>query len=236
MGLDQSVTLFGGRNAAADYSTYTNGEPDKQFLGVDVDSSGNIAIVSANGQRCIGVLYNTPASGQEAEVAVAGVPKVVYGGSVTAGDSLKVNSAAKFVTATAAEVAAGYSVAVAIKTGSTNERHRVVWTGRGGVATTTAETIASGAASILTSVTWIQIDGTKAYTLADGLYDGQQKWIIAITATNTPAGTVTPAHMAEGSSHTLSYNAVGDAALLVWSALEATPTWHCVVATSVTIN
>jgi len=54
-----------------------------QYKFVKLDSSGNVIVCSAVTDAPIGVLQNSPASGVEAEIAVAGVTKVVAGAAIT---------------------------------------------------------------------------------------------------------------------------------------------------------
>ena len=80
-----------------------------------------------------------------------------------------------------------------------------------------SETIAhsaAGAIPITDPVVLLSVDGTKAYTLADGQQDGQVLTIICVAATNTPAGTVTPTNL---NGHTsILFNAVGDTVTLMF--------------------
>jgi len=92
------------------------------------------------------------------------------------------------------------------------------------------ETVTSGAISLTKRTTKLSIDGTKAFTLADGLYAGQIKFLFCSVATNTPAGTVTPANFDVGAS--LGFNATNDAAILEWDGTN----WIAVSLTSVTIS
>jgi hypothetical protein len=78
------------------------------------------------------------------------------------------------------------------------------------------ETKLVGALSLSTLVSLISIDGTKAYTLANGTRVGQVKKIRVIAAANTPDGTLTPATFADGTS--IDLDAVNEALELVWTA------------------
>src|SRR5262245_58257876 len=73
---------------------------------------------------------------------------------------------------------------------------------------------AAGALSVSLETTLLSITGTKAYTLANGTYEGQVKIVISIAAASTPAGTLTPTNLGGGTS--LAFNAVGDSCMLVW--------------------
>lgn len=64
--------------AAADLST-------KQYYFVKVNSSGQAALCAAATDRPIGVLQNTPTSGQAAEVLVVGGTKIVASASIDEG-------------------------------------------------------------------------------------------------------------------------------------------------------
>jgi len=83
-----SLTLV----AAADLSA-------KQFYAVKVDSAGKAALCSAAGEFAIGILLNKPESGKQAAVAYGGVTKAIAGGTITAGATVKVDSAGKLVDA-----------------------------------------------------------------------------------------------------------------------------------------
>jgi hypothetical protein len=92
------------------------------------------------------------------------------------------------------------------------------------------EVVTVGAISVAKKTSNISIDGTKAYTLANGTTVGQLKVLVCTVAANTPAGTVTPATMLGGTA--LAFNAVGDTATLEWNG----GAW-CVLATnSVTVS
>jgi len=91
------------------------------------------------------------------------------------------------------------------------------------------ETVTSGALSVTKRTSLLSIDGTKAYSLADGTVVGQRKSLRCSVAANTPAGTVTPAHMVGGS--TLAFNAVDDSVELEWQATG----WTVVAINSVTV-
>ena len=50
----------------------------KQYFFVKIDANGD-AVLAGNGENAIGVLQNAPASGEAANIAVAGVSKVIIG-------------------------------------------------------------------------------------------------------------------------------------------------------------
>lgn len=71
-----------------------------------------------------------------------------------------------------------------------------------------AETIATGAASISKHTTFVTTSGTKAYSVADGIVDGAVHCFKITSAISTPIGTMTPAHMADGTTHTLTWTTI----------------------------
>ena len=62
----------------------------KQYFFVKIDANGD-AVLAGNGENAIGVLQNAPASGEAANIAVAGVSKVIIG-DTTSLDSVVVIS------------------------------------------------------------------------------------------------------------------------------------------------
>lgn len=90
---------------------------------------------------------------------------------------------------------------------------------------------AAGAVSQLTRVTTLTVDATKAYTLADGVYEGQRKTVTVIAGTNTPVGTVTPATPA-GHANVTALGAIGDTVTWEWHFATG---WLVVSANGVTV-
>src|SRR3569832_2097478 len=85
----------------------------------------------------------------------------------------------------------------------------------GAVYATQDQISASGAISLLTESTRVAVTGTTAYTLANGLYLGQPKWLRCVLAASTPVGVVTPAN---GNGFTsLTFNALQQSAFLRWN-------------------
>lgn len=80
-----------------------------------------------------------------------------------------------------------------------------------------ASTTASGAISVANYFTNITVDGTKAYTLADGTVTGQRKMILCSAATSSPAGTITIASPISASLDVIAISAIGDVVELVWT-------------------
>lgn len=71
----------GGLKAAADLST-------KQFYGVKSTANNQVNIITAEGEPGLGILQNSPVSGDAAEVMMSGISKVYVNSSaaVAAGD------------------------------------------------------------------------------------------------------------------------------------------------------
>jgi hypothetical protein len=64
----------------------------------------------------------------------------------------------------------------------------------------------------------MNVDGTDAYTLADGNFLGDEIHIICIAQANTPVATVTPATRVAGYSNVTAIGAVGDCVSFRWTA------------------
>lgn len=84
MAWEGALHFLPGLKAAADYSGAT-----AQYRFGAIDTSGNFVLATSAGQRkIVGVLQDTPASGDPALVADAGISKVRAGGALTAGDKI----------------------------------------------------------------------------------------------------------------------------------------------------
>ena len=71
----------------------------KQFHFVEIDpGTGNVTAVNAATDRPIGVLQNTPAQGQIAEITVVGGTKVAAGGTASPGEPVFSSASATAVT------------------------------------------------------------------------------------------------------------------------------------------
>lgn len=77
-----------------------------------------------------------------------------------------------------------------------------------------SETVTSGALALACATSFVSVSGTKAYSLADGQYDGQVKNVICSAAGSTPAGTLTPA--TPYGFATVLFDAVGESVELTW--------------------
>jgi hypothetical protein len=91
---------------------------------------------------------------------------------------------------------------------------------------------ADGAIPVTTETTFLAIDGTMAFTLANGTYVGQRKYIRAASAANTPSGVITPANLIDGA--TITMNAADDEVELEWRGVAAGG-WKVIDSTSVTV-
>lgn len=80
---------------AADYSA-------KQFYAMALNGSRQAVLASAQGQKCIGILQDDPdAANRVGRVAVLGISKCIYGGTVDENDPLTTDSSGKLIKATA---------------------------------------------------------------------------------------------------------------------------------------
>jgi len=76
----------------------------KQYLFVDVNSSGQVVVVSSTGGKAIGVLQNNPnAVGLGADVATLGISKVIASAAITAGAEVSSTNAGQAKTAATTE-------------------------------------------------------------------------------------------------------------------------------------
>jgi hypothetical protein len=100
--------------------------------------------------------------------------------------------------------------------------------------TATAETITSGAADVTKSMTFISTTGTVAYSQPDGISDGWIHCYKIKAAVSSPSGTMTPAHLFDGTTHTITWTTAGGAFCLSWDKTAATN--RVVSSTGVTVN
>lgn len=71
---------------------------------VKLNSSGDVILASALGETVVGVLVNDPTSGQAADVAYAGVVKMIAGATITPMNKIATSAAGLGVVATAETV------------------------------------------------------------------------------------------------------------------------------------
>ena len=84
-----------------------------------------------------------------------------------------------------------------------------------GLAATPA-TFTSGAIDVTTPISFISATGTQAYSLAAGTA-GQIKTLVCTVAASTPVGVVTPVASATDGYNTITFNAVGETATLIYT-------------------
>lgn len=99
--------------------------------------------------------------------------------------------------------------------GTNSVSEGTLWQGPGSVETVAAP----GAISPNTHITLLSaVDGTDAFTMADGLFIGQEKIVVvSVAGTNTPVGTVTPA-TPRGHANVTAVGTLGDLVVWVWTA------------------
>lgn len=90
---------------------------------------------------------------------------------------------------------------------------------------------ASGVLDPATPISYLTVSGTKAYTLADGTFSGQDKIILCVSAASTPLGTVTIATPETATGMAVNaapvFTSAGQMLHLRWSGSK----WRCVSAT-----
>jgi streptogramin lyase len=62
-----------------------------QYFFVKIDANGDV-VLAGNGENAIGVLQNAPASGEAANIAVAGVSKVIIGDTTSLDSGVVISS------------------------------------------------------------------------------------------------------------------------------------------------
>lgn len=198
-----------------------------QFQAVALNSSGQAVSPSSNGS-IVGVLQNNPtAVGQACDIQGAFITKAVFGGSVTVGNPVKINASGQFVTASAADLAAGFAVGYCIVNGGgVGQIGSVLLStmGAGQAAITGSDTLtASGASNLNTLRTLTNTTGTFAYTLANGLYVGQRKTFAEIGGSGT--GTLTLATAYGSNSTVWVFHAVGQEIEFEWRVDSSSTGW-----------
>ena len=83
-----------------------------------------------------------------------------------------------------------------------------------GLAATPA-TFTSGAIDVTTPISFLSATGTVAYSLAAGTA-GQIKTLVCTVAASTPVGVLTPVASANDGYNTITFNAVGETATLIY--------------------
>lgn len=81
-----------------------------QFTFVKMNTTDRTVVAAGNGEAAFGVLINDPESGGAATVVTHGRVLIEVGETLTAGDSVAVDAAAKAVTATSSDIIVGICV------------------------------------------------------------------------------------------------------------------------------
>ena len=152
-------------------------------------TSAGIVVCSVAGEAAHVIIASEPnASGKAVDGWADRVPKVLAGGTFARGANLTTNASGKAVEATA-----GQTVNAVANEAGVDGRYVSVLrplaigvTGDGGYQAISA----SGAISPTAGRVNLSVDGTKAYTLADGVV-GHEIDLFCVAGTNTPRGTVT---------------------------------------------
>ena len=106
-----SVMAF---KAAADLTT-------KQYLFAVVASETTVNVAAATTARMIGVIYNTPASGQTVQIVNAGIAFVYAGGSVSTGNPVSTDGTGKAVAVVPGTDTTRYVAGTALADGSSGD-------------------------------------------------------------------------------------------------------------------
>lgn len=80
-----------------------------------------------------------------------------------------------------------------------------------------SETVSSGALSVASYVSFLNVADTKAYSLADGTAVGQLKKVVVVVVSGTPVGTLTLTSAVSSSLNEISLTTLGDTAELIWT-------------------
>jgi len=197
---------------------------NSQYCAVTASGTGSLVLPNAGGSA-IGILYTHPILGKAGEVfgPGSGIRKARYGGAVVLPAALKVDAQGRFVPASAADIAAGSAVAIAVEAGVTDQTGSVVFFGSAAPLGLAAgfDDIVLGTTppSNLTPTTFVQTTGTKTGALGPGAVVGQVKRIVQSVTAGSPVATITGAFktLAGVAATTLALGtAVGPIADFIW--------------------
>lgn len=126
----EGVMLLDGGNliAGADFSsagayTAVGANSTGQYLAVVLSAAADrTVLIGVAGQGCVGIIQNNPKTGFGAAVCLSGVTKAVFGGTVLAGDKLKVTTNGRLISITAS---GDVAVAETYEAGAIGEVHTV---------------------------------------------------------------------------------------------------------------
>jgi hypothetical protein len=183
-------------------------------------------------------------SGSDAAVSALYEPGVFKWGNSAAGDAITAAHIGRRVYAVDDQTVAltsnaGVRSVAGVVTGVDSDG---VWVGSGAgfggitleqiYAETATETVSSaGAVSPSCPLTYLDITGTTAYTLAAGIFKGQIKYVMVKAGASTPIGTVTPAAVS-GFASVSALGAVGDFAAFRWNGSA----WELAACSGVTVS
>jgi hypothetical protein len=88
-----------------------------QFLFVYVSAARVVTVQTSSGGAVYGILQNTPASGQAADVGIMGISKVVAGAAITAGANLMCDTAGRAIAQTSTNIIAAVALEAATAAG-----------------------------------------------------------------------------------------------------------------------
>ena len=88
-----------------------------QFLFVYVSAARVVTVQTSSGGAVYGILQNSPASGQAADVGIMGISKVVAGAAITAGANLMCDTAGRAVAQTSTNIIAAVALEAATAAG-----------------------------------------------------------------------------------------------------------------------
>lgn len=205
---------------------------------VTVDVNGKAALPTAGGP-IIGITTDKAVLGQSCPIQWHGVAEWELGGTVAKGDFVKTDVLGRAVLASAADVAAGMSCGRCLEGGAVGNFGAIFLMnfGNGFAAASAALEIvaAAGALSVITRTTLLNVQGTKVYTLAAGLYPSQRKLIQCSVAGATPVGSVTGLFTdTDGTTARTSItliDAAGDGCELEWTGTS----WQVITKTTITM-
>lgn len=180
-----------------------------------VHGGENVKFADAQ-ERCDGVIMYDAISGDPVSLAVDGIVCLTASGAISDGNSLEAGANGVAVVSTSENV---YAIALEDAVDGAEFRALLISKNELAAISRGIETKANapGALSVTKEFSLIEPDGTDAFTLGSGLYNGQRKWIKQGTGANSPAFVITGAFEENGTTgNTLTSNAANDAVLLVW--------------------
>lgn len=114
----EGTMLHDGGNTVAAANYYNPGSAlsgpngSGQFLAVILSTTADRTslLVSSGGAAIYGILQNSPALGDAADVCLVGISKAVGGAAITRGAALMTDSSARLVTQTGSNIVVGYAL------------------------------------------------------------------------------------------------------------------------------